>query len=165
MNNKILILLLSFIVLVACTKEEKKEINILFALSPACPMTAFYLQYLDSLEQKYSNKYIHFKYIVASKNHSKIEIDSFKNILHKKTIEIDKNNNVLHQLSVETVPSALIYYGKNKIYYGAIDNRAYAPGKLRQFTSEKYLETILDELITHRKISYNFKPPVGCILE
>jgi len=159
------IIAVCFCVFFSCNHKENTGVHVIFALSPACPMTAYYLNYLDTIEQKFASQSISFEYLIACKNHGKLEIDSFKNLLPNKKVTLDIDNENLHELNIETVPAAMVFTNKKQMYYGAIDNRAYAPGKLRQVITERYLETVLNEISKQKKLSYNFQKPVGCIVE
>lgn len=128
-------------------------------------MTAFYLPKFDSIEKAHTRT-IRFEYIISAKSHSQSEIDSFIQVLgSQKNKIIDKENKLLYALNTEVVPSVYVYKNNQLQYHGAIDNWAFAPMKLRQQVTEKYLEEAIKDLLSNKKVRIQYAKPVGCIVE
>lgn len=143
--------------------------NIIFFISPLCPLCQSYSLTFRQLLQTYAdtNKYC-FTFIVPGKTFTINEINNYIKEYQLPKIRLIRDTNMIitHAFHAYTTPEVYVLTAKCKLmYYGRIDNWAFDLGRKRtQITSHELIDCLklIDQQI-------NFKPyhkkAIGCFIE
>lgn len=135
-------------------------------LSPTCPLCLKQTHTLQNSINKYSSK-VSFCVIIPSQQLPDEEIVKSSS-LFKLTcpIFIDLDARFCKQKKASTTPQYQLYYNKQKLYDGKLDN-TYKAINMPSFDDKyiNYLNDALDSLMRNKKIATPSTTPVGCYIE
>jgi thiol-disulfide isomerase/thioredoxin len=137
-------------------------------LSPECPLCHSYSALLNDLASKYKASNIEFVGIFSGVNYSNDEINKY---LKEYSITfptiIDKEYRFKYELNAKVTPEVFLVSKNNAeiLYYGRIDNWAYALGKHRMKASEHNLKQSIELFLSNKPITNKYRNAIGCIIE
>jgi len=141
--------------------------TVIIFMSPECPLCIGYTKTINELMNEYNKKEISFITVYTGTWYSEEEIQNFikEYDLKAKTL-LDTKYKLARLTKAEITPQVSVLNNKGEIVYsGAIDDRAYAPGKKRQVISGKFLEDALDAIVNGQEPPVKKTEAVGCLIE
>ena len=141
--------------------------NVLFFLSPECPLCQNYSVTIDRIQEDFEKKDVAFYGVVSGLYYSDSEIEGF---LIKYDLDLpvilDPEFSLANHYEATTTPEVLVINRNSEaLYQGAIDNWAISLGKKRLTITERYLENALSAHLDGEEINPKKTKAVGCFIE
>jgi protein-disulfide isomerase len=141
--------------------------TVIIFMSPECPLCIGYTKTINEMINKYREKKISFISVYTGTWYSEEEIQSFiKEYDLKSETLLDTKYKLARLTRAEITPQvSVLNHAGEIVYTGAIDDRAYAPGKKRQVISGNFLEDALNAIINGQEPKVKKTEAVGCLIE
>lgn len=152
---------------ISLAEIKNKKAAVFMFLSPECPICQNYSLTINKLMDSYSSKGIAFYGIFNDRIYSKRQLDDFMHDFGMKFIPILDSEKVLKKtLNAKLTPEVFVVLADGSIcYHGAIDNWYFSLGKHRSVITEKYLQDVLEKIISNKTFEPSQHEAIGCIIE
>ncbi|MBL0343473.1 MAG: redoxin family protein [Bacteroidetes bacterium] len=146
---------------------DNKKILVFVFISPECPLCISYTKPIIEMKSKFEGNQVQFYAIFSGTYYSSVQIRDFQKQYNFDIICLqDTGNNFAQLLEVTVTPEVvLLNHAGEKVYSGAIDDWAYAPGKKRQVITKKFLEDAIAKVISNEYPAITKTEPIGCSIE
>ena len=107
-----------------------------------------------------------FKVVFSTKSLKKSEVRTFaKEYLFTLPYVIDRKHKLVERYDARTTPEVVLLNAQGQeVYRGAVDNQFFGLGKYRPKTTEFYLQSALEALISGKTIAPARTEAVGCLI-
>lgn len=146
---------------------SKKQLTIIYFLSPECPLCINYTLGMRELNQEFSSDSISFYGVFSKDWFSPKEVREFQ-LKYDLQFEMlfDSDNQLAHAMKASVTPEVFVLNRLGKIMYsGKIDDWVNALGKKKLEVSEHYLRNSLLAFRDGSVINPKRTKPIGCLIE
>ena len=166
--KKLLLLLFVSCALVfpgASAQPRATPLQVVFFLSPECPLCQNYSLPLNELSGKYAGK-VQFTGVVPGTAYSAADVNAFTRKYHIGfPVRIDSAKALSTSLKATVTPEVFLLGPDNKvIYHGSIDNWIKDLGKRSARPTVFYLRDAIDQSLAHQPVRIPYNKPVGCLI-
>jgi len=150
----------------ACFPEDS-SLKVFIFMAPECPVSISFTSSIAQLADTFSNSGVKFYIVFPGNFYSENENSAFlKNHDLNLPALFDTGNKIAGSLKATVTPEAYLMNREGEIIYsGAIDNRAYAPGKKRQTVTEFYLKNAITATLAGQNPDPRSTEAIGCFIE
>ena len=147
-------------------QSAEDNYEIIFFLSPTCPICKYYCKYMRELPEQLNSDIFHCRALVPGDEFDIEEIEAFK---HKYKLPFDITKDVAQEhlsLNATITPEVFVLNSRHEIlYHGRIDDSYLRIGKKRTIIKEHNLDDALNAIKAGIPVNVPHVPAVGCIIE